>query len=108
MDHSKKHKDPEDRRAVECLIGKLLLPKDIVDDQVRITMSAQLMDEFWAEHSDFWAKRGNFRDPRIWISAGKEDTQAYHWYLHYILPHSNCLGKLGCRVFSKVTGIGQM
>ena len=64
MDHAKKHKDPEDRRAVERLIDKLLLPKDIVNDEVRMNSSAQLMDEFWKEHADFWAKRGNFRDPR--------------------------------------------
>lgn len=107
MDHAKKHKDPEDRRAVERLIDKLLLPKDIVDDEVRMNSSAQLMDEFWKEHADFWAKRGNFRDPRIWILAGKDDNQPCQWYQRYVLPYSNCLGKLGCRVLSKVMGIGE-
>lgn len=66
-----------------------------------------MLDTFWAEYQDFENKVGPYsgRD-YIWNSVDIREGNSHIWHSKNTLRHTKILGKLGCRVCSKILGIG--
>ena len=105
--HVKDNPDPEDRLAVECLLVKLFVTDYVQDDEESEQKKAAVLDKFWDEYGEFANHTGMFKGRHIWISAEHQGTFAHKWHERYSYPYTEYLGKLACRVTSKVMGIGE-
>ncbi|KAL3788267.1 hypothetical protein HJC23_011899 [Cyclotella cryptica] len=86
IEHAKNpaNRDPQDRRACERLIKKLMVPSEVVDRTEREFLEAQLIDTFLSELH----------------------VIAHEWHEKYSLAETKALGALACRVTSKAEGVG--
>ena len=66
----------------------------------------KLIDTFWLEFELFAARRGPFEKAYIWNAETLARKQSHLWHKIYSLPHTKVLGKVACRVTSKILGIG--
>ena len=108
IEHAKNpaNRDPEDWRACERLIKKLMVPVEVVDRAERELLEAQLIDTFLSELRDFHNRQGPFASSHPWIIAVNEDVIAHEWHEKYSLVETKVLGALACRVISKAKGVG--
>ena len=108
IEHAKNpvNRDPEDRRACERLIKKLMVPVHVVDRHEKELLEAQLIDTFLSELRDFQNRQGPFASSHPWIIAMNEDVIAHEWHEKYSLVETKVLGALACRVTSKAKGVG--
>ena len=109
MAHSadKENIDPQDRLAMENLIRKMFVPRNMLRAEDREREEARLIHKLWQEYADFTSKQGFFKSKHIWITAESGDCLAHVWHKNYSLPYTEVLGKLGCRVCSTLLGIGE-
>jgi hypothetical protein len=111
--HPKVHADAkanievEDRLACESLLVKLFLPGFVEDNEVWERRKAAIVDKFLSELQDFQNKSGYFKTMSIWIAAEDPNLPSHRWHQRYSLLFTDYLGKLGCIVCSKMTGIGE-
>jgi len=66
----------------------------------------ELIDMFWTEYNMFSKKQGVFAQTHIWKSMDIAPGRAHLWHQKYSLRQTTILGKLACRVCSKILGIG--
>lgn len=111
--HPKVHADAkanievEDRLACESLLVKLFLPGFVEDNEMWECRKAAIVDKFLSELQDFQNKSGYFKTMSIWIAAEDPNLPSHRWHQRYSLLFTDYLGKLGCIVCSKMTGIGE-
>jgi hypothetical protein len=66
-----------------------------------------IKDTFWAEWQKFRGKTGPFYSRAyIWNSEHLRTGASHLWHQQYSIPFTNYLGKVACRVTSKILGIG--
>ena len=105
--HCKDNLDPLDRLAMERLMIKIHLSGYVEDDDEWEQKKATMMDKFWREYNDFTSHTGFFKTKSIWISAKNPQCLAHEWHKNYSVPFTEYLGLMGCRICSKVMGIGE-
>ena len=67
----------------------------------------QLINLFWVEFDDFHKKTGLYKDrDHIWNSTDIQQGNPHFWHYRNSYRYTKILGKLGCRVTSKILGIG--
>ena len=66
----------------------------------------KLKDLFWQEYKDFSIKVGAFSKSYIWTSSLIQSGKSFEWHSLYSLRFTKILGRLACRVTSKIIGIG--
>ena len=94
------------REAVEYLVKKLVVDKDVVGTK-RKEQIAKSMEEFWTSLNHFQNRTGPYSRDMIWISVENEDLEAHRWHQNYSLGWvTTCFGRLACLTTSKVGGSG--
>ena len=64
-------------------------------------------DIFWTEWHQFQSRSGYFDGgKRMWKSSDITNNRSHFWHQKYTLVETTWLGKLACRVTSKINGIG--
>lgn len=67
----------------------------------------ELLLLFWEEFDDFQIKEGKFKDrEHIWNAQELKNGNSHLWHKKFSLPYTVILGKVACRVCSKIIGIG--
>ena len=94
-----KNYSSEHHNIVDSLIEKLFND----DEEYNIN---QLKDLFWQEYTDFSTKVGQFAKTYIWTSTAINKGKSFEWHSMYSLKFTKILGRLACRVTSKIIGIG--
>ena len=97
MSDVEKNESQEHILVVEALIDKIFHDED----------TGKLKDQFWIEYNEFKEKIGNyFSRPHCWSSALLTQGRSYLWHKNYSVKCTKVLGRLACRVTSKIIGIG--
>ncbi len=92
--------------AVECLIGKLLIPGNLTSTEHKECLG-EMTTKFFDEHQKFVNQTGILNSDTMWYAAGKSDfVVACCWHYTWMLSRTKVLGKLACLVLSKILGIG--
>jgi hypothetical protein len=94
--------------ACERLIVKLFLPAHLTVDEATAWKAAKI-PKFWDEYEEFSNKTGPIFGPArafIWSSNDIAENRSHMWHKKYTLKDTQVLGPLGCRVTSKLTGMG--
>jgi len=99
--------DASHKTQVDKLIKKLLVPQNLSVAEEEET-SNRIHDEFWSEWHDFRSRGGLVfnASSRIWKSEMITTNQTHMWHQVNTLYQTKWLGKLACRVTSKINGIG--
>jgi hypothetical protein len=93
--------------AVKHLIGKLLVPENLISTE-RKECLGEMITQFFDEHQKFVNQTGILNNDTMWYMAGKSDfIVACHWHYTWMLLRNKVLGKLACLVPSKILGIIQ-
>jgi hypothetical protein len=96
-----------DRNAVENLLKKFFVTPQNLSTVEKNEKLAKVEDELWTKWHDFNSRSGKFDSgKRMWLSQDITTNKSYRWHQKYGKTESNWLGKLGCRVTSKINGIG--
>ena len=66
----------------------------------------QTIDQFWIDHETFWYSTGSLATSYICKSSAIKYVISYLWHNLYAKPFTKFLGLVGCRVTSKIIGIG--
>jgi hypothetical protein len=86
--------------AVKCLIGKLLIPKNLTSTAHKECF-AEKTAKFFDEHQKFVNQTGILNSDTVWYAAGKSDfVVACRWHHTWMLPRTKVLGNLACLVLS--------
>ena len=95
------------RAACERLLLKLFLPVELTKEQEGHE-SIAMIDQFWNEYEQFDNRQGPFGESRfyIWDSTDIKTNFTYRWHKKYSLTQTQQLGRLACRVTSKILGMG--
>lgn len=90
--------------AVNRLIRKLFQHEYPEEEQMD-----SVLRTFWSEYADFESRSGDAYDNRqyIWEHDHVKKQHCHIWHKQNTLPYTTVLGKLACRVTSKILGIGQ-
>ena len=108
MMHCDEHLDLDLKEATERMLVKLFLPTHLTATEVD-EWKAENINIFWDEYEEFSTKTGPVFGPsRKWIWASKDiaNNKSHLWHKKHSLPNTKWLGKLGCRVTSKINGMG--
>ena len=103
----KKRMDGEDKISCNNLLAKLFLPHTLSPEETN-TVLAKIEDKFWSEFHSFNERSGKVfgSELRKWMSDDIPNNKSHEWHQKYSLRETKWLGKLACRVTSKITGIG--
>lgn len=107
-EHVKLHMSLDLKQAVERVLKKLFLPVDLSNEDEMRYLST-MYDVFWEEYDQFDSRTGPvFGEARayIWNSADIINNRSHVWHKKYSHLETHWLGKLACRVTSKITGMG--
>ena len=88
------------RKAMERVVKQLYTGESDNDSM------GQQLDTFWTEYEQFLGKRGDFSSEYKWNSQHLKQGNSYLWHKQYSYPYTEMLGKVACRVTSKILGIG--
>ncbi len=92
--------------AVECLIGKPLIPENLTSTECKKCLD-EMTTKFFDEHQKFVNQTGILNSDTMWYAAGKSDfVVACCWHHTLMLLRFKVLGKLACLILSKILGIG--
>ena len=92
--------------AVECLIGKLIIPENLTSTEHKECL-AEMTTKFFYERQKFVNQTGILNSDTMWCAAGKSDfVVACRWHYTWTLLRTKVLGKLACLFLSKILGIG--
>jgi hypothetical protein len=67
---------------------------------------ADIIDTFWNEFKSFQQCTHPFAEPSRWATVDVTQENSFLWQEKYSLPYTIVLGFVGCRVTSKLCGIG--
>jgi hypothetical protein len=67
---------------------------------------ADIIDTFWNEYKSFQQCTHPFAEPSRWATVDVTQGNSFLWHEKYSLPYTIVLGYVGCRVTSKLCGIG--
>jgi hypothetical protein len=100
--------DGSHRTAVERLVVKLLLPESGYETSEKWEEAkGSLLEQFWHEFECFHSKTDMFADRGpIWNSSDLDKDASHVWHKKNSLRFTHVLGKVACRVCSKILGIG--
>jgi hypothetical protein len=92
--------------AVKYLIGKLLVPGNLISTECKECL-AEMTTKYFDDHQKFVNQTGILNSDTMWYEAGKSDfVVACYWHYTWMLLRTKVLGKLACLVLSKILGIG--
>jgi hypothetical protein len=91
--------------AVERLLVKLFLPENLSEEEKENQFDDMTM-KFWNEYEHFAGRTRCFARRMIWSDTDITNNLSHMWHKKFSLPHTKYLGKLACKVTSKITGIG--
>ena len=75
--------------AVECLIGKLLVPENLTSTACKECL-ADMTTKFFDEHQKFVNQADILNSDTMWYAAGKSDfVVACRWHHTWTLPRTN-------------------
>ena len=77
-------------KAVERLIAKLMLPRNLVGNKKKIEL-ARLIDLCWSEYADFTNRLSKFNSDRTWIIAKMDTNLAHEWHKKYSVTRTQVL-----------------
>jgi hypothetical protein len=105
--HVKENLGLEHKLAAERMLLKLFLPDDLTPE-AKAQQTAVMIDEFWNEYEWFDNRLGPFGEGRhhIWVSADITDNRSCFWHKKFSYLETKQLGRLACRVTSKINGMG--
>jgi hypothetical protein len=67
----------------------------------------RMIDTFWSEFEDFQGKTGPYAHcPNIWNSVDITQGKLHIWHKKNTLCYTKMMGRLACRVTSKIPGMG--
>ena len=93
--------------AIEKVVSRLhVLPCPHLNPAVSTMPSREIIDTFWNEFKAFQNCTQPYRDMSQWASSDCVSGKSYLWHEKYSLPYTVVLGFVGCRVTSKLCGIG--
>jgi hypothetical protein len=107
-EHVKSNLDFSHKQACERMLLKLFLPDNLNREEEALETTT-MIDEFWDEYDQFDNRHGPaFGESRyfIWASLDISQYQSYKWHKKYSLIQTKQLGRLACRVTSKILGMG--
>ena len=92
------------KSAVDRLLKKMFA-STLADDSDEL---AVIMNTFWDEFEHFKSKTGPYAKPYIWNLQNKDlqHGKSYLWHKKNSFENTAILGKLACRVCSKIVGMG--
>jgi hypothetical protein len=97
---------PINSDAIERLIGKLLVPENLISTECKECI-ADMTTKFFDKHQKFVNQTGILNSDTMWYVARKSDfVVACRWHHTWMLSRTKVLGKLTCLVLSKILGIG--
>jgi hypothetical protein len=100
MADARAHHTSKHRRAVEALIDQLYRCEGP-------TKLGHMKNKFWVEWEQFQQRAGDgFGRPWIWESPELRAGRSFEWHKLNSIPYTGVLGRLACRVCSKILGIG--
>lgn len=67
---------------------------------------SEIVDVFWDEFKVFQNVTLPFHEKSHWATPDIAAGRSYLWHEEYLLPYTNVLGFVACRVTSKLGGIG--
>lgn len=89
--------------AVDRLIRRLFSHEYTEEHQMNMALNT-----FWTEYGQFDSRTGPVYEHRSYIWASLDMLRHSHvWHKTHTLPYTQVLGRLACRVCSKILGIGQ-
>jgi hypothetical protein len=95
------HKD-----KVGALLVKLFVPENLSSEQKQ-KLKNIMLNTFWDEFDAFSSRSGVYDSEKfIWCSEDIDKNRSHLWHKKYSLTETQWLGKLACRVCSKIAGIG--
>ena len=68
--------------------------------------TGEMIDIFWNEFKEFKNRTGPFSQESIWNVKDVREGNSHLWDEKYSYPYTIVLGKIACRVTSKLLGIG--
>jgi hypothetical protein len=103
----KKMIKPQDKEAVNRLLKKFFIGQHLSTAEAN-SFLGQVEDEFWSEWTAFKTRTGNVFDgrKRMWLSEDIHTNKTHLWHSKFSYVETKWLGKLACRVTSKINGIG--
>lgn len=96
------HKDSANNLLKKLFVNVTVVPSKANAEFVKIS------EIFWEEWSGFNRREGDIFDEEkaCWLSPLIHTNETWKWHLLYTYRETEWLGKLACRVTSKITGIG--
>jgi hypothetical protein len=92
------------RMCLERVVVKMFKPDMETDEEMD-----SLVHDFWKEYQDFRDHVGIY-DPKsrrsLWNNSALTDGRSHSWHQMYSLVYTKVLGRVACRVTSKILGIG--
>ena len=97
----------DDKEACNNLLKKLFVPRTLTDAESNALL-AKIEDEFWGEWNEFMSRSGKIfgAELRKWLSDDISNNRSHIWHQKYSYHETKWLGRLACRVTSKINGIG--
>ena len=97
----------EHRDTIEKVVTHLHVPPCPNPNPTVHTMEPhEIIDTFWNEFKAFQNCTQPYHDMSRWASSDCVSGKSYLWHEKYSLPYTVVLGFVGCRVTSKLCGIG--
>ena len=97
----------EHRDAIEKVVTRLHVPPcPNPNPTVHTMLPHEIIDTFWNEFKAFQNCTQPYHDMSRWASSDCLSGKSYLWHEKYSLPYTVVLGFVGCRVTSKLCGIG--
>ena len=75
--------------------------------QLQRAKEVSATNTFWNELDMMWNKVGEFEPSNLMWFDDSRFTEPHKWYQRHVHPFTKVLGKMGCRITSKVAGQGQ-
>jgi len=95
------------RDAIEDVVRRLhLTPCPNTHPNISRMTTADIIDTFWNEFKSFQQCTHPFAEPSRWATVDVTQGNSFLWHEKYSLPYTTVLGFVGCRVTSKLCGIG--
>ena len=86
-----------------------LVVDELIDKLFHCENTDLIKNTFWEEYNDFSNKVGtNYSRDYIWNNQNLSQGKSYLWHKMFSEKYTKVLGRLACRVTSKIIGIGSV
>jgi hypothetical protein len=106
--HVKQHLKADDKAIVSALVVKLFMPRGLTE-QEQMNWKQPQLNVFWSEYEEFDTRTGvvfGEASGHIWSSSDITNNRSHFWHKKYTYVETKLLGRVACRVCSKICGIG--